>query len=387
MNTNSFVDQVKAMSDRLGDLCTDANAASRSNETLVSSAFKELGIACERLQIAAELMQRQQQELAGLEQAIAQKQQRYQDLLEIVPDAYFTTSADGIIQEANYRAADLLQIKPSLLINQPLARFITPKTQLHFQTQLDSLRRNHGCKEWQIRLQPEFGKAIDAIAIVRVSTGSPVVLRWLLRKTEPVTLMAAPSQSLDDTVPGAQSDRCPLQRFRKGDIISLDSQVIWQVEQGLVKLTTFSSNGDEVLTGLAGASAVFGSSLVASPLYQAIALTDAQLRQIPLSEVAASTTLAQSLMPHLGERLRQSDALLAVYSQQRAIDRLAALLLFLKQEIGEPVAEGTRLPVRLTHSEMAIACRTTRVTVTRMLGQLVKQKKISVDAQQHLIVK
>lgn len=367
------------MSDRIGDLCAGANAISRSDETLISSALKELGVASERLQIAAEMMQRQQQELEGLEQAIAKKQQRYQDLLEFFPDAYLRTSTDGTIQEANCSAADLLQLKRSLLIDQPLVRFITPETRPHFQAQLDYLRHHHECKEWRIRLRPQFGSTIEAIAIVRFgNAGSTPVLHWLLRKIGRI-LSSASSQTL--------SDRFALQRFHKGDVISLDPQVVWQVDQGLVKLTTFSSNGEELLAGLAGASTVFGSSLVASPLYQAIALTTTHLRQIPLVEIETSPPLAQSLLPHLGQRLRQCDALLAVYGQQRACDRLEALLLFLKQEIGEPVATGTRLTVRLTHGDLAIACRTTRVTVTRILGQFAKQKKISFDSRQHLIVK
>ncbi|HEY9609590.1 helix-turn-helix domain-containing protein [Allocoleopsis sp.] len=78
---------------------------------------------------------------------------------------------------------------------------------------------------------------------------------------------------------------------------------------------------------------------------------------------------------------------LAVYGQVRLEDRLHSLLGLLKQEIGQPVAGGTRLSVRLTHEELATACCTTRVSITRLLKQLQQQKKLRVDSQHHLILK
>jgi len=68
-------------------------------------------------------------------------------------------------------------------------------------------------------------------------------------------------------------------------------------------------------------------------------------------------------------------------------DRLNSLLAMLEQEVGQPVAQGTRLRVRLTHQDFASACCTTRVTVTRLLGKLQRQGTIVVDAQNHLIIK
>ncbi|HEY9807157.1 MAG TPA: Crp/Fnr family transcriptional regulator [Candidatus Obscuribacterales bacterium] len=154
-----------------------------------------------------------------------------------------------------------------------------------------------------------------------------------------------------------------------------------------MKLTTFSHNGQEVLIGLAGASAPFGSGLTALPLYQATALADTQLWCIPSNDFAASPKLKQRLLPQISQRLKQTELLLAVYGQVRVADRLHSLLQLLKQEIGQPVDNGTRLSVRLTHEDLATACCTTRVTITRLLNQLQQQKKLSIDSQHHLIVK
>jgi CRP-like cAMP-binding protein len=127
--------------------------------------------------------------------------------------------------------------------------------------------------------------------------------------------------------------------------------------------------------------------LTALPLYQATALADTQVWCIPLTDFATSAELKQQLLPQISQRLRQTELLLAVYGQARVADRFDSLLRLLKQEIGQPVADGTRLLVRLTHEDLATACCTTRVTITRLLKKLQQLKKLSVDSQRHLILK
>jgi len=377
MNAAIFAEQIKAMFDRWDSFYTGTKAYSLPTATLISSALKELGVAAERLQIAVELMLQQQQKLDVLEKTIAVQHQRYQDLLEFVPGACLITNSEGIVQAANQTAGDLLRIKPSLLLGQSLLRFITPETLSCFQSQLEQIHQCTWQPEWQLCLQPQHGIPIQAIARIKVSdscTDTPPTVSWGLR--EITGLQGRESLYVN----------CSRHCYEKGEIIPLDLQVLWQVCQGLVKLSTFSNKGEEMLAGLAGAGSPFGASLVASPIYQAIALRDTQLWRIPLTELAAFPELAQSLLPHIGQRLRQSETLLAIYGQQRVEDRLSALLLFLKQEIGEPLAEGTRLPIRFSHAELANACGTTRVTITRTLGQFVRQQKVSVDEKQHLVV-
>jgi CRP-like cAMP-binding protein len=67
-------------------------------------------------------------------------------------------------------------------------------------------------------------------------------------------------------------------------------------------------------------------------------------------------------------------------------DRLQHLLLLMKRDIGQSVAEGTRLSVRLTHQNLANAIGTTRVTVTRLLSKLKSEGAISLDRDRHIIL-
>ena len=174
--------------------------------------------------------------------------------------------------------------------------------------------------------------------------------------------------------------------YAKGDVIPLVSQGVWQICQGLVQLSTLCQNGEEVWLGWAEPSTFFGQWCSLLQSYQATALSDVHLIWFSLAEINASPRLAQIVLPQMVRRMRQTEALLAISGHRRVEDRLQQLLLLMKREIGEPVAEGTRLRVRLTHQNFANAIGTTRVTVTRLLSKLKSEGAISLDRDRHIIL-
>jgi CRP-like cAMP-binding protein len=177
-----------------------------------------------------------------------------------------------------------------------------------------------------------------------------------------------------------------LQAFRAGQTIPLDPNYLWIVCRGVVQLSTLYHNGDEALLGLACASMPFGLPLSLIHPYQAIALSDVDLMCLNMTEVYQSPALTQEIFQHLTRRLRQSEAMLAMAGCRRVEDRLRQLLLLLQMEIGQPIPEGTRLTVRLTHQHLASAIGTTRVTVTRLLGKLRDEGWLKLDANRHIVI-
>ncbi|KGF72553.1 transcriptional regulator [Neosynechococcus sphagnicola sy1] len=177
-----------------------------------------------------------------------------------------------------------------------------------------------------------------------------------------------------------------LHPYRSGTMIPLYPQEIWVVCRGVVQLSTLYTSGDEALLGLVGPAMPFGLPLTFIHPYQAIALSDVDLMALTMSDVKKSPTLAHSLFHHLTRRLRQSEALLALAGHRRVEERLRHLLLLLRQEFGQPNPEGMRLNVRLTHQHLANAIGTTRVTVTRLLGQFREEGWLLVDANRHLVI-
>lgn len=175
--------------------------------------------------------------------------------------------------------------------------------------------------------------------------------------------------------------------YARGEEIPLVSQGVWQVCQGLVQLNTLCQNGEEVWLGWAEPSTFFGHWFSLLQTYQATALTDVYLTWFSLAEINSSGRLTQIVLQQMVRRMRQTEALLSISGQRRVEDRLQHLLLLMKREIGQPVAEGTRISARLTHQNIANAIGTTRVTVTRLLSKLKSEGAITLDRDRHIILK
>lgn len=174
--------------------------------------------------------------------------------------------------------------------------------------------------------------------------------------------------------------------FASGQGIPLHDQELWVVGRGIVQLNTLHACGDEVLVGLALPSMPFGLSLTTLDPYVAIALTDAALIRFTLAEIEQSPQLTASIYRHLKRRLQQTETLLSLVSNRRVEERLKQMLLLLQREIGHPVPGGVKISLRLTHQHLANAISSTRVTVTRALGQLQEEGWLWIDKDRQIIV-
>ncbi|MGF1479065.1 MAG: Crp/Fnr family transcriptional regulator [Cyanophyceae cyanobacterium] len=174
--------------------------------------------------------------------------------------------------------------------------------------------------------------------------------------------------------------------YDKGDEIPLVAQGVWQVYRGVVQLSKIHHSGEELLLGWAKPATFFGTWLTRVEPYQAKALSDVYLRWYSLGEIETSAQLAQTILGGVVRRVRQTEALLSIAGLRRVEERLHELLLLLKQEMGEPISGGTRLAVRFTHQNIANAIGTTRVTVTRLLGEFQRRELIALGSDRHIVI-
>ncbi|WP_138506512.1 helix-turn-helix domain-containing protein [Nostoc sp. PA-18-2419] len=387
MNIEKFIQRAEVLHKRLADLYQTASVLPWIPSDLLPDAFKELYSTSKIVQLAAEELYQQNEELIQTRNWLEAERQHYQDLFELAPDGYLITNTEGIIQEANHTAAKLFNVSKNFLVGKLIINFVPLEERQQVCDELIQLSQSGRAKELLIRLQQSHGELFDAaltVLVVRNLQGKATSLRWMLRNI-------SQRQSFESAVVKNHSSELfseyPVHKHSKGETIPLNPLVICYVYQGLVKLSTYCETGEEVLLGLATAGMVFGTSLTSLNVYQAIALSDVKLVSLYVAEVAASPTLSHTLLPKINHRLQQTESFLVISGRRRVQERLHYLLELLKQEIGETVPDGTRLSVRLTHEDIASACCTTRVTITRLMGKLQEQGVIDLDLKKHIILR
>jgi CRP-like cAMP-binding protein len=177
-----------------------------------------------------------------------------------------------------------------------------------------------------------------------------------------------------------------MRRYRRGSPIPLKETQIFLVTQGVVQINTFYPSGDEALLGLVSPGLPFGLPMTQVDPYNAIALSDVSLLMLTIGQLQENPALAAIVQRQTRYRLRQAEAVLAMLGYRRVEDRLRQFLILLAGEVGQTTPDGIRLSVRLTHQLIANATGTTRVTITRIFGQLQREGWLCFDRQHHIIL-
>jgi CRP-like cAMP-binding protein len=184
----------------------------------------------------------------------------------------------------------------------------------------------------------------------------------------------------------ASYEKRSLVHLPAGSRVPLLKKSVWLVVRGMVKLSAISVQGDELLLGLAGPNEPFGDPLSNVEVYEATTLCESDLLCLTCDEIAASPHLAMALLQGMGVRYRQSEAMLGLLGLRRIEDRVRGFLELLANDYGQPCDQGLRLNIKLTHQELASALSTTRVTVTRVLGNLKDEGWLQLDGQRRLVI-
>ncbi|MFH7244222.1 MAG: Crp/Fnr family transcriptional regulator [Spirulina sp.] len=176
-----------------------------------------------------------------------------------------------------------------------------------------------------------------------------------------------------------------LMAYPAGQAIPLKPEEVLVVCRGVVQLFTIQPEGSETLLGLAGPSMPMGLPLTLVDPYWATALTDVDVLVLPFGEIEASPVLMTGVFRNLTLRLQQTEAWLALSGKRLVADRLRHFLVLLAKDFGQVEPQGIRIPLKLTHHQLATAIGTTRVTVTRLLKEFKTEGWLTLD-QRHIIL-
>ena len=152
-----------------------------------------------------------------------------------------------------------------------------------------------------------------------------------------------------------------IQSFARREILNPLRADLWRIEAGMVRATTWLCDGSLTTLGFWGAGDTIGNALFRSENYELECLT--AVRASPLI-IGTRTDLV------MGSQIQQLQELLIIRSHKRIEDMLLRLLTWLGDRFGNWEETGLTLRFPLTHQDLAETLSTTRVTITRSLGQL-----------------
>ena len=165
-----------------------------------------------------------------------------------------------------------------------------------------------------------------------------------------------------------------------------DPEQVFLLCSGYVKLTASSPRGRKMIVRIAGPGALLGlHAVVSDNPYEVTAntLSEVRLRSVRRGDFMDFLNHHEEVRGRVTQCLCQDyrfvlqDACRVALTKSVAA-RLGRLLLELAQQIGDCREGEYRLPLLLTHEELASMTCTTRETITRTLGQFRKDGVLSI---------
>jgi CRP-like cAMP-binding protein len=176
------------------------------------------------------------------------------------------------------------------------------------------------------------------------------------------------------------SIRSSKQNFTRRSFLPDYQNILWQIEKGFVRTFTYLEDGTTVALGLWGPGDTVGKTLSKMEPYQMECLTKVEVRILPLQEWNQPQT---TLLAHI----QQAEELMVIRSYKKVDTMLIKLLAWLSQKFGCEVENGRLIDMRLTHEDLAEMLGSTRVTITRILGQLEEEGLIDRLSLHRIVVR
>ncbi|ASC72020.1 cAMP-binding domain protein [Halomicronema hongdechloris C2206] len=176
--------------------------------------------------------------------------------------------------------------------------------------------------------------------------------------------------------PATVLDTAP-QMFKRSARIPVRGSHWWRIHAGVVRTITWNYEGAVVPLGFWGQGSIVGAAVALVDHYDIQCLTP--VMAVPLDSQYQLTARVSAA------HLQQAQQLLYILHSRRVDCRLMQFLQWLGMNLGYPVGQGWRLPFRPTHQEIAETIGSTRVTITRLLHQLVEEEQLVWSKQPHIL--
>jgi len=184
---------------------------------------------------------------------------------------------------------------------------------------------------------------------------------------------------------------CTLEAVERGKTIFFPgdpAERVYLLRRGAVRLSRVYESGEEITVALLRENSLFGVlSLLTGQrsdrFYHAVAFTRVEMVAAPATSVRRAieqdASVGLLLLQGLSSRILQTETMIETLTHRDMSSRLVSFLLVLCRDFGVPGAEGITIDLRLPHQSIAEAIGSTRVTITRLLGDLRQAGLVQVD--------
>lgn len=207
-----------------------------------------------------------------------------------------------------------------------------------------------------------------------------------------MNIFATSETSLEDVFRQIGNNGRPpvVENFDRGKTIFFPgdpAERVYFLLTGVVKLSRVYETGEEITVALLRENSVFGVlSLITGQhsdrFYHAVAFTPVELLSAPIdqAEIAfrENAELTRLMLQGLSSRILQTEMMIETLAHRDMGSRLISFLLILCRDFGTPSEQGVQIDLKLSHQAIAEAIGSTRVTVTRLLGELRDEEMISI---------
>ena len=163
---------------------------------------------------------------------------------------------------------------------------------------------------------------------------------------------------------------------------------VYLLKRGAVRLSRVYESGDEITVALLRENSLFGvlsllTGQKSDRFYHAIAFTRVDLISAPATSVRQAiekdARVGLLLLQGLSSRILQTETMIETLTHRDMSSRLVSFLLVLCRDFGMPGTRGITIDLKLSHQAIAEAIGSTRVTITRLLGDLRNDGLVEID--------
>lgn len=163
---------------------------------------------------------------------------------------------------------------------------------------------------------------------------------------------------------------------------------VYLLKRGAVRLSRVYETGEEITVALLRENSLFGvlsllTGLKSDRFYHAIAFTRVDLISAPATSVRQAiekdARVGLLLLQGLSSRILQTETMIETLTHRDMSSRLVSFLLVLCRDFGMPGTRGITIDLKLSHQAIAEAIGSTRVTITRLLGDLRNDGLVEID--------